>query len=162
MAVSGSYTYTGQAQIPAADAVTVQLDGKIIPNDQYTIAVSDNTNAGQATVTVTGKDDYIGTASGTFTIGKATPNPTTPTELNAVYGSTLKDVPLPKGWAWDTPDSSVGNVGEKTFAATYSKDNSGNYTWNGCDQKGRRVASGIYMVKTSKNIIPQMPISMRL
>ena len=125
--VSGSYTYTGQAQIPAADAVTVQLDGKTIPNDWYTISASDNTNAGQATVTVTGKDNYIGTASGTFTIGKATPNPTTPTELNAVYGSTLKDVPLPKGWAWDTPDSSVGNVGEKTFAATYTEDNSGNY-----------------------------------
>ena len=125
--VSGSYTYTGQAQIPAADAVTVQLDGQNIPKDQYTISASDNTNAGQATVTVTGKGDYIGTASGTFTIGKATPNPTTPTELNAVYGSTLKDVPLPKGWAWDTPDSSVGNVGEKTFAATYTEDNSGNY-----------------------------------
>lgn len=125
--VSGNYTYTGQAQIPTADAVTVQLDGKIIPKDRYTISASDNTNAGQAIVTVTGKGDYIGTASGTFTIGKATPNPTTPTELNAVYGSTLKDVPLPKGWAWDTPDSSVGNVGEKTFAATYTEDNSGNY-----------------------------------
>lgn len=125
--VSGSYTYTGQAQIPAADAVTVQLDGKTIPNDRYTISASDNTNAGQATVTVTGKDDYIGTASGTFTIGMATPNPETPNELYAVYGSTLKDVPLPKGWAWDTPDSSVGNVGEKTFAATYTEDNSGNY-----------------------------------
>lgn len=125
--VSGSYTYTGQAQIPASDAVTVQLDGETIPNDQYTISARDNTNAGQAIVTVTGKGDYIGTASGTFIIGKATPNPTTPTELNAVYGSTLKDVPLPKGWAWDTPDSSVGNVGEKTFAATYTEDNSGNY-----------------------------------
>lgn len=33
--VSGSYTYTGQAQIPAADAVTVQVDGKIIPKDRY-------------------------------------------------------------------------------------------------------------------------------
>lgn len=125
--VSGSYTYTGQAQIPAADAVTVQVDGETIPNDRYTISASDNTNAGQAIVTVTGKDDYIGTASGTFTIGKATPNPTTSTELNAVYGSTLKDVPLPKGWAWDTPNSSVGNMGEKTFAATYTEDNSGNY-----------------------------------
>ena len=127
VAVSGSYTYTGQAQIPVADAVTVQLDGQNIPKDQYTISASDNTNAGQATVTVTGKGDYIGTASGIFTIGKATPNPTIPTELNAVYGSTLKDVPLPKGWAWDTPDSSVRNVGEKTFAATYTEDNSGNY-----------------------------------
>ena len=125
--VSGSYTYTGQAQIPVADAVTVQVDGETIPNDQYTISASDNTNAGQATVTVTGKGDYIGTASGTFTINKATPNPTTPTELNAVYGSTLKDVSLPNGWAWDTPDTSVGNVGEKTFAATYTEDNSSNY-----------------------------------
>ncbi len=125
--VSGSYTYTGQAQIPAADAVTVQLDGKTIPNDRYTISASDNTNAGQAIVTVTGIGDYTGTASGTFTIGMATPNPETPNELYAVYGSTLKDVPLPKGWAWDTPDSSVGNVGEKTFAATYTEDNSGNY-----------------------------------
>lgn len=125
--VSGNYTYTGQAQIPAADAVTVQLDGKTIPNDRYTISASDNTNAGQAIVTVTGIGDYTGTASGTFTIGKATPNPTTPTELNAVYGSILKDVPLPSGWAWDAPDTSVGNVGEKTFAATYTEDNSGNY-----------------------------------
>ena len=125
--VSGSYTYTGQAQIPAADAVTVQLDGKTIPKDRYTISASDNTNAGQAIVTVTGIGDYTGTASGTFTIGMATPNPETPNELYAVYGSTLKDVPLPKGWAWDTPDSSVGNVGEKTFAATYTEDNSGNY-----------------------------------
>ena len=125
--VSGSYTYTGHPQIPAADAVTVRLDGKTIPKDQYTISVRDNTNAGQAIVTVTGKGDYTGTASGTFTIGKATPNPTIPTELNAVYGSTLKDVSLPKGWAWDTPDTFVGNVGEKTFDATYTEDNSGNY-----------------------------------
>ena len=125
--VSGSYTYTGQAQIPAADAVTVQLDGETIPNDQYTISAKDNTNAGQATVTVTGIGSYTGTASGTFTIGMATPNPETPNELYAVYGSILKDVPLPSGWAWDAPDTSVGNVGEKTFAATYTEDNSGNY-----------------------------------
>lgn len=125
--VSGSYTYTGQAQIPVADAVTVQLDGETIPKDRYTISASDNTNAGQAIVTVTGKGDYIGTASGTFTINKATPTPEMPSNLTAIYGSTLKDVSLPKGWAWDTPDSSVGNVGEKTFAATYTEDNSGNY-----------------------------------
>ena len=125
--VSGSYTYTGQAQIPAADAVTVQLDGETIPNDQYTISARDNTNAGQATVTVTGIGSYTGTASGTFIIGKATPTPETPTELNAVYGSILKDVPLPSGWAWDAPDTFVGNVGGNIFPATYTQDNSGNY-----------------------------------
>ena len=125
--VSGSYTYTGQAQIPAADAVTVQLNGKTIPKDQYTISARNNTNAGQAIVTVTGKGDYTGTASGTFIIGKATPNPITPTELNAFYGSTLKDVPLTDGWAWNDLNTSVGNVGENTFPATYNKDSSGNY-----------------------------------
>ena len=149
--VSGSYTYTGQAQIPAADAVTVQLDGKIIPKDRYTISASDNTNAGQATVTVTGKGDYTGTASGTFTIGKATPNPTTPTKLNAVYGSTLKDVPLPKGWAWDTPDSSVGNVGEKTFAATYTEDNSGNYNTGQKDLTVKGAKKTVTVTALDKN-----------
>lgn len=125
--VSGSYTYTGHPQIPAADAVTVQLNGKTIPKDQYTISARDNTNAGQAIVTVTGIGNYTGTASGTFIIGKATPNPETPNELNAFYGSTLKDVPLTDGWAWNDLNTSVGNVGENTFPATYNKDSSGNY-----------------------------------
>ena len=125
--VSGSYTYTGQAQIPAADAVTVKLDGETIPGDQYTISASDNTNAGQATVTVTGTGDYTGTASGTFTIDKATSTPDLPTGLTATYGDTLKDVPLTDGWAWDDLSTSVGNVGENTFPATYNKDSSGNY-----------------------------------
>jgi len=31
------------------------------------------------------------------------------------------------------------------------KSNGGSFTWNGCDQKGRRVASGIYMVATAKS-----------
>ncbi len=67
------------------------------------------------------------TGTATLTIEKITPNPTTPTGLTAVYGSTLKDVSLPSGWAWDAPDTSVGDVGEKSFAATYTEDDSGNY-----------------------------------
>ena len=210
--VNGTYTYTGQAQTPAAGDVVVTLGGKTVPSDQYTISASNNINAGQATVTVTakadgnytgsasgkftialaslndakvevsggpftydgtskdptvtvtldsktlsvstdytlsysnsnggdgnltnagtitvtatGKGNYTGTKTEKFTIGKATPKPTTPTGLTAVYGSTLKDVSLPSGWAWDVPETSVGNVGENTFLATYTQDNSGNY-----------------------------------
>ena len=210
--VNGTYTYTGQAQTPAAGDVVVTLGGKTVPSDQYTIGASNNINAGQATVTVTakadgnytgsasgkftialaslndakvevsggpftydgtskdptvtvtldsrtlsagtdytlsysnsnggdgnltnagtvtvtatGKGNYTGTKTEKFTIGKATPKPTTPTGLTAVYGSTLKDVSLPSGWAWDVPETSVGNVGENTFPATYNKDSSGNY-----------------------------------
>ena len=31
------------------------------------------------------------------------------------------------------------------------RSNGGTYTWDGCDQQGRRVASGIYMVATATN-----------
>ena len=208
--VNGTYTYTGQAQTPAAGDVVVTLGGKTVPGDQYTISASNNINAGQATVTVTGTGNYIGTktesftialaslndakvevsggpftydgtskdptvtvtldsktlsastdytlsysnsnggdgnltnagtvtvtatgkgnytatATGTFTINKAQPNYTPPTGLTATYGDTLKDVPLTDGWAWNDLNTSVGNVGENTFPATYNKDSSGNY-----------------------------------
>ena len=210
--VNGTYTYTGQAQTPAAGDVVVTLGGKTVPSDQYTISASDNMNAGQATATVTakaggnytgsasgkftialaslndakvevsggpftydgiskdptvtvtldsktlsastdytlsysnsnggdgnltnagtvtvtatGKGNYTATATGTFTINKAQPTYTTPTGLTAVYGDTLKDVPLTDGWAWNDLNTSVGNVGENTFPATYNKDSSGNY-----------------------------------
>ena len=210
--VNGTYTYTGQAQTPAAGDVVVTLGGKTVPSDQYTIGASNNINAGQATVTVTakaggnytgsasgkftialaslndakvevsggpftydgtskdptvtvtldsktlsagtdytlsysnsnggdgnltnagtvtvtatGKGNYTATATGTFTINKAQPNYTPPTGLTATYGDTLKDVPLTDGWAWNDLNTSVGNVGENTFPATYNKDSSDNY-----------------------------------
>jgi hypothetical protein len=31
------------------------------------------------------------------------------------------------------------------------RSNGGTYVWNGCDKKGRRVASGVYMVATATN-----------
>ena len=74
--VNGTYTYTGQAQTPAAGDVVVTLGGKTVPSDQYTIGASNNINAGQATVTVTAKagGNYTGSASGKFTIALASLN----------------------------------------------------------------------------------------
>ena len=121
----GPFIYTGS---PITPDVTVTWNGTQLSKDtDYTLAYENHTNVGTATVTVTGTGNYTGTASTTFTIGKATPNPDTPTGLTAVYGSTLKDISLPSGWTWDAPDTSVGDVGEKSFAATYTQDNSGNY-----------------------------------
>ncbi|MDR3851904.1 MAG: S-layer homology domain-containing protein [Gemmiger sp.] len=127
--VNGTYTYTGQAQTPTAGDVVVTLGGRTVPSDQYTISASDNMNAGQATATVTAKagGNYTGSASGKFTIEMADPTYTTPTGLTATYGDTLKDVLLTDGWAWNDLNTSVGNVGENTFPATYNKDSSGNY-----------------------------------
>ena len=128
----GPFTYDGTSKDPT---VTVTLDSKTLSvSTDYTLSYSNSnggdgnlTNAGTITVTATGKGNYTGTKTEKFTIGKATPKPTTPTGLTAVYGSTLKDVSLPSGWAWDAPETSVGNVGENTFPATYNKDSSGNY-----------------------------------
>ena len=123
--VSGNYVYTGS---PITPAVSVTWNNTPLTKDtDYTLAYTDNTNAGTATVTVTGTGNYTGTKTATFTIEKVTPTPTTPTGLTATYGQTLANVKLPAGWAWDSPNTSVGDVGEKEFSATYTKDNSGNY-----------------------------------
>lgn len=65
-----TFTYNGSEQKPN---VTVTLDSTTLTADDYDVSYTDNVNAGTATVTVTGKGNYAGTASATFTIGKATP-----------------------------------------------------------------------------------------
>jgi hypothetical protein len=62
-------TYTGVAKTPT---VTVRDGSSTLTNGtHYTVAYSNNTNAGTATVTVTGKGNYTGTESANFTINKA-------------------------------------------------------------------------------------------
>lgn len=69
--VTPTYTYNGSAQTPAETDVTVVVDNVTLdPATDYTVAASDNTNAGTATVTVTGAGNYTGTATGSFAIGK--------------------------------------------------------------------------------------------
>lgn len=73
-------TYNTKAQTPA---VTVANSGRILTADDYDVKYTDNINAGTVTVTVTGKGNFTGTASKTFTINKAglTLNPCTISEL---------------------------------------------------------------------------------
>ena len=64
-----SLTYNGNAIMPS---VTVSLEGvDLIENTDYTVAYSDNINAGEATVTVTGMGNYSGEAGKSFTINPA-------------------------------------------------------------------------------------------
>ncbi len=70
-----SYTYDGKAKTPA---VTVKLGNTILQAERdYSVKYENNTNEGEATVTVTGKDNYTGKANKTFMINAAsTPTPT--------------------------------------------------------------------------------------
>ena len=61
--------YNGKAQTPA---VTVKSgSATLVEGTDYTKAYSNNTNAGTASVAVTGKGNYQGTVTKTFTIAKA-------------------------------------------------------------------------------------------
>ena len=65
----GSVTYNGLTQTPAV----IVKDGSttLTSGTDYTVSYSNNTNAGTATVTVTGKGNYSGTKTASFTINKA-------------------------------------------------------------------------------------------
>lgn len=60
----GPYTYTGAPQTP-----TVTVTG-LIKDTDYKVEYANNTNAGTATVTVTGIGNYTGSKTATFTINK--------------------------------------------------------------------------------------------
>ena len=58
--------YTGRAITPS---ISVKFNEKtLIPNTDYTVAYTNNTNAGMATVTVTGIGNFTGTKTATFEI----------------------------------------------------------------------------------------------
>ena len=88
-----SFTYDGKAKQPS---VTVKNGSKIlVSGTDYTVSYKNNTNAGTATVIVTGKGNYIGSISKTFAINQAVPTLTfasasvTKTTLDAAFTNAL-------------------------------------------------------------------------
>ena len=76
-------TYNGQAQTPAP---VLTFNGmRLVARTDYTVAYSNNTNVGTATVTVSGTGNYSGTASKTFTINPAMLTAATLAETTFVY-----------------------------------------------------------------------------
>ena len=60
------YAYDGKAKKPG---VTVKLNGKTLKNGtDYTVSYSNNTKVGKAKVTITGKGNYTGSVSKTYSI----------------------------------------------------------------------------------------------
>ncbi|MCD8199523.1 MAG: hypothetical protein LUD25_00955, partial [Coriobacteriaceae bacterium] len=138
-------TYTGTALYPTISAPDDPVTGEpMIEGSDFTVTYYDETGAettpigvGTYTFTITGTGNFTGELpttgeTYTFTITQATPTEDIPTGLTATYGDTLDDVVLPRssadpdswGWAWDDPETSVGDVGEHTFPATYTPEDS--------------------------------------
>ena len=123
----GGYVFDGEAKEPA---VTVTLGGSTLASSNYTVDYSDNINAGTATVTVTGKNTYTGSATKNFTISKAELSELSVMIQGWVYGQYDEKVNAPR------VDGNEGE-GEETFTYSVANDNkfsttvptnAGNYT----------------------------------
>ena len=101
-------TYTGLALIPEIEVYNGET---LLASTDYSVEYKDNVNAGTATVTVTMKGNYSGSASKTFTIEKATPVISqNPVASDVVLGQALAASELSGGHAnvdgefvWKTP-----------------------------------------------------------
>ncbi len=142
-----SHAYTGEALEPDVTVTLVGFD-TLTNGSDYVVSYSNNTDAGTATVTITGRGDFTGTVSKNFTITKATPDSSgLTTSLDAFCGQTLGELlgqlAKPKGangkaldgsWSWVDAegkllgdDTKVGSVGEHTYNAVFTATNS-NYS----------------------------------
>ena len=127
-------TYDGQAQALVTEGTADGGDMmyRLGNSGDFSEQIPTGTNAGDYSVwyKVVGDENHSDTdpVEVKITIAKATPAYTVPTGLTATYGDTLADVALPDDWSWNDPDTtSVGNVGNNTFSATYTPSDTTNY-----------------------------------
>ena len=88
-----------------------------------TVAVGET--ALSLTVTATSTFDTGISGIATVSVTAIAPDITTPVGITATFGQTLAQVTLPSGWVWVSPSAQVGNAGERTHPATYTR--AGNY-----------------------------------
>jgi len=120
---SQTYTYTG-SEINPNVTVSLYLNDVLtmLTTDDYTVSYTNNVNAATAdaetnapTVTVTGKGNYTGSASGTFTIEKATP---IITFVEASYSATLGETFTSPATVdnWDVSPTTSSNTSVATIS----------------------------------------------
>lgn len=91
--IADSYDYTGSAITPAISSVTLNngtTPAISLSSSDYTVSYQNNTNAGTATVTLTGQGDYTGTKTVDFTINKVDVTLTAPTPVTTDYNGTAQ------------------------------------------------------------------------
>ena len=132
---TSTYAYDGKAKKPG---VTVKLNGKTLKNGtDYTVSYSNNTKVGKAKVTITGKGNYTGSVSKTYSIKNNFKKATVSGISNKSYtgknitqsitvkynGKTLKN-----GTGYTVSYSSNKNIGTSTVKITGKGSYTGNIT----------------------------------
>ncbi len=99
----------------------------------YTLTDNTATNAGTYTAKATLEAGYKWSDGSTevkeisFEIKKANPTYTVPTGLKGQKGAKLSTVTLPKGFTWVDGDVTLSAVGENTFKAKFTPNDTNNY-----------------------------------
>ncbi len=126
------YNGTGSADATINGSIPDVTTPGIVYSKGETTLDAAPTDAGTYTASITVGEK---TASVEYSIAKADPTCTAPTDLTATYGQTLADVTLtnPSGntegtWAWaDATTTSVGNAGENKFKVNFTPTDNANY-----------------------------------
>ena len=118
--------YTGQ---PIQPEITIVCGEKVIEPEYYTVEYQNNTEAGTASavVAMTNTQKYQGEFTIPFEILKAVPEYEVPTGLTGMRSSTLEDIRLPEGFAWETPEMLLEEAGTLTVTVTYTPEDTVNY-----------------------------------
>jgi len=126
--IDGTYTYNGS---PITPTVTVILNGVTLVKDtDFTVSVtSGGTNAGTATVTITGKDNYSGTATSNFEISPKTLTVEAGTyKVTKPYDGTTDAGTGSGAFLTDTLEADTGNVRVTGTPQVYTGVTVGDYT----------------------------------
>ena len=135
-------TYTGKAQTPAPK---VTFNGVVLKmGTDYTVAYKNNTNAGKATVTITGKGSFTGTKTANFTI-----NPAAQKLKVSAAAKTVKAKALKKK-AQNTTKVAVSGAKGKVTYVKVAKGSSKKLTINkktGKIKVAKKTKKGTYKIK---------------
>lgn len=119
--------YTGNAITPA---VTVTVGDTLLTlNTDYTLDYTDNTNAGTATVTVTGFGIYGGSATKNFTIEKAEVTAPAPLTPELTYNGNPQKLNIATNPAYEIKNNARSDAGSQ--AVTVALKDKANYRWQG-------------------------------
>lgn len=145
IAVAAGSTYNGNAQTPEITSVMDGETAMTLETDYTNVAYSNNTNAGEGIVTITGKGWYVGTATKTFTISPASVTLTANSRNTDIYDGTEKTV---TGYT-----CSVEGLTFEGVTASGSGTNAGEYdvTFTGVSLNTTTDASGNYVITATTN-----------
>ena len=123
-----SFVYDGHEKRPTI----IARDGgyNLLLNIDFKVQYSNNTNAGQASVVVTGINSYTGSRTLTFNIAKAETPSNTPSQSIKISrkAKILQDVNLNvEGWDWETPSTKITGETMTAWAVYFDKENYVNF-----------------------------------